>query len=179
MFNKLYFWINCKRLGPDIPLTHILLYSRRLGKWLCKKKFKHFGVNSEMRPFSYAVETNKISIGNNVVIRPDTRLFASPNGGDAVQIEIEDYVLIGSSVQIYVSDHKFLDISLPIFSQGHGTVKPVKLERGCWVGANSIILSGVTIGKNSVVAAGSIVTKDVPSFSVVAGNPAKIIKKIQ
>ena len=56
------------------------------------------------------------------------------------------------------------------------TKKFVKIEDDCWIAANSIILAGVTIGKGSVIAAGSVVTKDVPAYSVVAGVPAKIIK---
>ena len=52
----------------------------------------------------------------------------------------------------------------------------VKIENDCWIAANSIILAGVTVGRGSIVAAGSVVTKDVPPFSIVGGNPAKIIK---
>ena len=52
----------------------------------------------------------------------------------------------------------------------------VKIEDDCWIAANSVILSGVTVGKGSIVAAGAVVTKDVPPFSIVAGNPAQVIK---
>ncbi|MBQ0004011.1 MAG: hypothetical protein KBT21_10810 [Treponema sp.] len=56
--------------------------------------------------------------------------------------------------------------------------KPIKIEDDVWIGCNSIILRGITIGKASIVAAGSVVTKDVPPYTIVAGNPAKVIKKI-
>jgi acetyltransferase-like isoleucine patch superfamily enzyme len=57
-------------------------------------------------------------------------------------------------------------------------LKRIVLKRNCWIGANSVILSGVTVGVNSVVAAGSVVTKDVPDDTVVAGVPARVIKKV-
>ncbi len=57
-------------------------------------------------------------------------------------------------------------------------LKRIVLKRNCWIGANSIILPGVTVGENSLVAAGSVVTKDVPADSVVAGVPARVIKKV-
>ena len=57
-------------------------------------------------------------------------------------------------------------------------MKPVLIDKNAWLGANSTILPGVTVGKNAVIAAGAVVTKDVPANTVVAGVPAKIIKKI-
>jgi acetyltransferase-like isoleucine patch superfamily enzyme len=57
-------------------------------------------------------------------------------------------------------------------------LKRIVLKRNCWIGANSVILPGVTVGVNSVVAAGSVVTKDVPADTVVAGVPARVIKKV-
>ena len=95
-----------------------------------------------------------------------------------LHILIEDDVLIGYSVHIYVSNHKFFDITLPISKQGHSVVKPVILKKGCWIGANVTILPGVVVGENSVVGANSVVTKSISPFTVVAGNPAKIIKKL-
>ncbi|HAI40259.1 MAG TPA: acyltransferase, partial [Maribacter sp.] len=62
--------------------------------------------------------------------------------------------------------------------QGHFNAENTILKKGCWVGANAILLPGVTIGHNSIVGAGSIVTKDVPDNVVVAGNPAKVLKVI-
>ncbi|MGL5048160.1 MAG: DapH/DapD/GlmU-related protein, partial [Shewanella sp.] len=71
------------------------------------------------------------------------------------------------------------DPNQAIFFQGHKPVEPVLICRGAWIGANAIILPGVTIGANSVVGAGSVVTKDVPPYVVVAGLLAKIIKHIK
>ncbi|MDQ0969211.1 acetyltransferase-like isoleucine patch superfamily enzyme [Flavobacterium sp. W4I14] len=93
-------------------------------------------------------------------------------------ITIEDDVLIGCGVHIYVENHCFDDPNLPIIMQGHSQAKKVVLKKGCWIGANVIILPGVTIGESSVVGAGSVVTKSVPAHSVAVGNPAKVIKHL-
>lgn len=178
MFAKLRFFLQAKRLGPDLPLTHMMLHSKRLATWLCQRKFANFGEKSEFRAGAYAVNTHRIWLGKQVVIRPGTMLFASPLGDVEQQITIEDYVLIGSGVHIYVSNHTFSDPTVAIFFQGHADVQPVRLKLGCWIGANAIILPGVTIGKNAVVGAGSVVTRSVPDYAVVVGNPARVIRQL-
>ena len=172
----IWFW-KCDRLGPDIPITHFLLYFHKTGKWICKKKFKSFGKNSEFRPFAYANYPSKISIGNNVVIRPGSMLFADEfsNG----EIIIEDDIGIGPGVHFYVNNHRYDNTNIPIKYQGYYPSKRIKICKGSWIGANSVILLGVKVGPNSVVGAGSVVTKDVEPFTVVAGNPAVVIKKLK
>lgn len=176
MLKKIRFYFFSKRIGPDMLFTHWMLHSTRLGRILCRAKFRNFGENSYVRPHVTCVSTEKISIGNNVTLRPFTMLFAE--GFDKINIEIYDNVLIGSGVHIYVANHEFRDVGKLIIDQGHSISKKVVVKEGAWLGANAIILPGVTIGRNSVVGAGSIVTKDVPDYTVVAGNPAKIIKRL-
>jgi maltose O-acetyltransferase len=94
---------------------------------------------------------------------------------DANRITIGDHVMIGPSVQIAAACHP---LEADKRRQGNEFSKPVIIEDDVWIGAAAIILPGVTIGKGSVIGAGSVVTKDVPSGVVVAGNPAKIIKKL-
>lgn len=162
------------RLGPDMLGTYFLFFLPSMQRKICKEKFLFFGENAEFRMGAYAVQCSNIKIGKNVVIRPNCVLMASQ---DSV-IDIENDVLVGSGVHIYVSNHRFDDVSLPIYHQGHSPSEAVKIKEGSWIGAGAIILPGVTIGKNSVVGAGSIVTKNVEDFTVVAGNPAKLIKRI-
>jgi acetyltransferase-like isoleucine patch superfamily enzyme len=170
---KRLIWLwTCDRLGPDIPLTHALLYFKRSMRWICRKKFRHFGESSEFRPFAYAIQPSKISIGDNVIIRPGSMLFAEDG-----EIEIEDDAAIGAGVHFYVNNHRFDRIDIPIKYQGYSASKLLRVCRGAWIGANAILLSGVTIGQNAVVGAGSIVTSDVPPFTVVAGNPARVIQR--
>ena len=83
--------------------------------------------------------------------------------------------MMSPRVSIYSENHNFSETTKPMIEQGV-TRSFVKIEDDCWLAANSVILAGVTVGKGSVVAAGSIVTKDVPPYSIVAGNPARIIK---
>jgi acetyltransferase-like isoleucine patch superfamily enzyme len=73
-------------------------------------------------------------------------------------------------------NHNYEDIALPISDQGV-TTSPITIEDETWLGANCVVLPGVTIGKHCVIAAGSIVTKDIPPYSVAAGNPARVLKQ--
>lgn len=83
---------------------------------LCEKKFKRFGENSEFRPGAYAEACSKIEIEKNVVIRPNTFLFADPTEGGG-GIVIEDNVLIGSGVHFYTNNHEFKDSKYTNYSR--------------------------------------------------------------
>jgi len=178
VYKRLKYWLAADRLGPDIPVTHWRLYIHSTMRTFCKSKFRHFGVGAEFRPGAYAIACSKISIGSRVIIRPGCMLFADPREGDGGTITLEDDVLIGSAVHIYVSNHDFRDPFTSIIDQGHCPPRSVVVRRGAWIGAGVIILPGVSIGRNSVIGAGAIVTRDVPSFSVAVGNPARVIKTL-
>ncbi len=183
-FNKLNdqlrFWRQADRLGPDFPLTHWRLFFKTTSRNLCVSKFYRFGEGAEFRPGAYAEACSKISIGENVIIRPGSFLFADPTSGGA-GIIIEDNVLLGSGVHIYTNNHEFSNPNVPIIEQGYPPTTEkniVVIRTGSWIGAGAIVLPGVEIGQNSIIGAGSVVTKSVPPRVVFAGNPAKIIKKI-
>ncbi len=107
-------------------------------------------------------------IGKNVFINFDC-VFLDLGG-----ITIEDNVLIAPKVSLLTEGH-------PVEPQNRQslTVAPIRVKKNVWIGANATILPGVTIGENAVVAAGSIVNKDVPDNTIVGGIPAKIIKTIE
>ncbi len=92
-------------------------------------------------------------------------------------VEIGNNVNLAQGITVTALNHNFSDTNKRIDEQGV-SANPVTIEDDVWVGANAVILPGVTIGEHCVVAAGAIVTKDVPPHSLVAGVPAKVIKKI-
>lgn len=92
-------------------------------------------------------------------------------------VTIGSHVNLAQGITITALNHNFSDAEKRIDEQGVNTT-PVVIEDDIWIGANAVILPGVTIGQHSVVAAGAIVTKDVPPHSLVAGVPAKVIKQI-
>jgi len=174
IYKKIKFSINADRIGPDVPFTHWMLHYKSTMNNLCKKKFLKFGQNSEFRAGAYAIYCSQISIGNNIIIRPNTVIMPD----EFARVYIKDNVMLGMGVHIYVNNHKFDNISKPIIEQGYYPSEDVIIKEGAWIGANSILLPGVIIGKNAVIGAGSVVTKNIPDFSVAVGNPARIIRKI-
>jgi acetyltransferase-like isoleucine patch superfamily enzyme len=93
-------------------------------------------------------------------------------------IKIEDNVTISSNSMIFAH----VNPSSSDFLKKHGyprTIKPVTIKNGAVVSVGCIVIAGVTIGKNSIVGAGSVVTHDVPDYCVVVGNPARVVKKIE
>jgi acetyltransferase-like isoleucine patch superfamily enzyme len=91
-------------------------------------------------------------------------------------IQIGNHVIIAQNVVMSGLNHGYEDIKTPIRMQPCTTAK-ISIGNDSWIGANAVITAGVTIGKHAVVAAGSVVTKSVPDYSIVAGNPARIIKQ--
>lgn len=106
------------------------------------------------------------------------------------RVEIDDYTIIADNVVITDNNNhpvspsyrkewavNYSDNNMSLWK--HSVSKPTIIERNVWIGANSRVCKGVRIGEGSIVAANSIVTKDVPPFSIVAGNPARIVKTLQ
>ncbi|MCJ8211837.1 acyltransferase [Mucilaginibacter sp. RS28] len=91
-------------------------------------------------------------------------------------VTIGNNVIFAQNIVASALNHVYTDINVPIVDQPVITA-PIIIEDDCWIAANAVITSGVTIGKHSVVAGGAVVTKSVPPYSVAAGNPAKIIKQ--
>lgn len=134
-------------------------------KELLDKLIPNKGENVDIRTPITGVNLGKVKIGNNVVVMNGSLMMAS--GG----ITIEDNTMLAANVQLISNNHD-LDERAII------TCLPIHIKKNCWIGAGATILRGVTIGDNSIVGAGSVVTKDVPDNVIAAGNPAKIIRKI-
>ena len=91
-------------------------------------------------------------------------------------IKIGNNVIFAQNIVASALNHEYRDPNLPIYKQPIIT-KEIIIEDDCWIAANAVITAGVTIGKHSVIAAGAVVTKDIPPYCVAVGNPAKILKK--
>ena len=172
-----------------------------VGKGVSVRYARHLSVGKDFIIEDYAevncmahqgiVAGNRVTIGKYAIIRP-VNAYCSEIGvglkignnssigpyayiGCSGYIEIGNNVIMSPRVSIYAENHLYERPDLPIMKQG---VKRefVIIEDDCWIAANTVILAGVTIGKGSVIAAGSVVTKSVPPNSVVAGVPARVIK---
>lgn len=94
---------------------------------------------------------------------------------DVAEVRIGDRVMFGPNVQIYATTHPLDPIER---ATGKEFCAAVTIGDDCWIGGSAVILAGVTIGKGSVIGAGSLVNKDIPEGVVAAGNPCRVIKKI-
>lgn len=163
------------------------------------KKYAKFGKGSVMQtPMLYDNNRNLISIGENTTILKGSRIQLYPHlVKETPHIVIGDNCYLGfnltllAGADIVIGNEVLFASNILISSENHGIdpeseipymdqpldVKPVTIEDGCWLGERVCVLPGVTIGKKSIVGAGSIVTKSVPPYSIVAGNPARVIKK--
>lgn len=111
-----------------------------------------------------------LTIGNNVDLAKGV-LISSAGG-----VEIGDRTLVGYYTQIFSTNHLIPNLKGRIFGSGHEK-KKVTIGKDVWIGANCIILPGINIQDGAIIAAGSVVTKDVSAYSIVGGNPAKFIRK--
>ncbi|HEX7853099.1 MAG TPA: sugar O-acetyltransferase [Sphingobium sp.] len=118
-------------------------------------------------PF-YTTGGEDIRVGRNVFINQNCTMY------DLGGIDIGDDVMIGPNVSIITSSHPLEPSQRRSVTIG----KPIVIGRNVWIAAGATIIGGVTIGENSVVAAGSVVTKDVPPNTLVGGNPARVIRSI-
>ena len=146
------------RLNHTMPMTEEydeLLY----------RLFPDMGTGSRINTPLTVVRAHNVKIEKNVIIMNGCLMMSA--GG----ITIDDEAQIAANVQLISNNHD-LENRMVI------TCKPVHICRRAWIGAGATILPGVTIGENSVVGAGSVVTRDVESNTIVAGNPARVIKKI-
>ncbi len=114
-------------------------------------------------------QKSNLVIGSNAYIGPDSYIHAG--GG----VEIGNGTIIGPKVKIWSVNHDYNTFEILPYTK---TIlkNPVQIGKGCWIGLDVKICPNVTIGDGVVIAMGSVVTKDIPSFSIVGGNPAKILK---
>lgn len=133
----------------------------------------------------YALFGGKVCIGNNCYIGAGTSLQAKES------IIIGDNAIISNGVLIVDNNNHPTDpdmrlrmsacedyMSDPLWTWEYAESKPIRIEENVWIGRNSSIMKGVTVGKGAIIAFGAVVTKDVPPYTIVAGNPAKVVKQL-
>ena len=125
--------------------------------------------NAWINPPFYCDYGFNIEVGRNLFINYNCTIL------DVAKVNIGDNVLIAPNVSIYTAGHP---LHADTRKTGYEYGIPVTIGDNVWIGGNRIIMPGVTVGCNSVIGAGSVVTKDVPDWTVVAGNPARVIRKI-
>lgn len=121
----------------------------------------------------HTIDQGEIRVGNG------TNLGRYTTIGARKKITIGDNVLVSFGSTLLDHDHKFRDLDLPPIKSGLTEGTEVIIEDDCFIGAHSFILKGVHLGRHCVVGANSVVTKSFPAFSIIAGNPARIIKSIK
>lgn len=131
--------------------------------------FGSMGSNIVIEPPFIADYGSNIHLGNDVFINFNCVIL------DCARIDIGSTVLFGPGVQIYAATHP---LDYQIRRTGLELTKPVQIGSDVWVGGGAIICPGVTIGSRTVIGAGSVVTKDLPSGVFAAGNPCKVIREI-
>jgi len=117
-------------------------------------------------------DTGRIAIGAGALLNLNVMVAA------VERTEIGDHCMLANGCLVTDGNHRFDDPERPVPWQGFTTKGPTILEDNVWLGANVVVTSGVRIGRRSVIGANSVVTEDVPPFSIAAGAPAKVLKQI-
>jgi galactoside O-acetyltransferase len=140
-----------------------------LRRWLYRALFSRGGEGILIYPRVYMIFTHRMSVGRRVAINVGTYIDA---GGE---LEIGDYVMIGPNCVLSTREHSSDASGIPMCYQPVRYGKIV-IGNDVWLGANVCIVRGVTIGDGAIVAAGSVITKDVPANAIVGGIPAKLLR---
>lgn len=155
-------------IGKHMPLSdsRISLGSKKVRAFCGKLILDHCGTNVNIEKGAHF--SQNVSLGNNSGIGVNAQI--------APGVTIGNDVMMGPECLIYTTNHGMNRTDIPMWRQESSEVSPVVIGDDVWIGARVIILPGVHIGTGSVIGAGSVVTHDVEPYSIVAGNPAKIIR---
>lgn len=137
-----------------------------------RKKFKYIGDN-----VSYKQMNSKFLFSKNITLEKNSKVLDYAMFDGVGGITIGACTIVAPECTILTSNHQYDENKIELLPFNNELVKKaVLVQEYCWVGRRVMIMPGVTIGKGSIVAAGSVVTKDIESYSIVGGNPAKLIK---
>jgi maltose O-acetyltransferase len=137
---------------------------------ILQRMLGRIGQDSIIEPPFYCVYGQHIHLGDHVYLNVLCTIL------DCNEVHIGHHAMIGPHVQIYTPAH---DLRAEARIQGWEVAKPIVIEDNVWIGGGAILLPGVTIGRNAVVGAGAVVSRDVPANTVVVGNPARVLREIE
>ena len=160
----LYYFIGKNLPGSDVFYS---FGSKKIRRFLVRRIFDSCGRDVNVEHNAFLSSGRGITIGDRSGIGLNARI-AGP-------LSIGDDVMMGPGVMIFTQNHRNDDLTVPMRLQTAPKEK-VTVGNDVWIGANAIILPGVTVGNGVIIGAGAIVTKDVPDYAVVGGNPARIIR---
>lgn len=161
----LYYFFASKLPGSPLPLSGL---GQKMRIFCAKRIFKKFGKDAKVNAGVYFGSGINVELGD----------YSSLNQGAWISNDtiIGNDVMMGPFVMILSGSHHFERTDISMREQGAPARRPVVVGDDVWIGARSIILPGVHVGSHTIIGAGSIVTKDVPEWGVVGGNPAKLIR---
>ncbi len=158
---------------PGWLIVQLRRASRALRMRLLRPLFRSYGHNVSFDPDGwYTYET--ISVGSDVFLGYRPLLMATGS-----HIRIGSKVMFGPYVSIIAGNHNTSEVETAMFDvkkKKIGDDVEINIEDDVWIGAHAVILNGVTVGRGAIVAAGAVVTKNVPAYAVVAGSPARVVK---
>jgi acetyltransferase-like isoleucine patch superfamily enzyme len=163
------------RTGADVARDAIaaafqLLVSQAVEHTGPRRRLRRLGSGCTIEKTVSFRSAEQIEIGNRVVIGPFSVIWASEHA----RLVIEDDVLLGPHVTLLTANHGIRAVDRPIRDQPQ-VEREIRIARGAWIGAQAVVLPGVTVGEGAVVAAGAVVNRDVRPFEIVGGVPARTI----
>ena len=166
------FWYSFyKLIARNLPGSNSLMgkVGKRFRYTACKKLFSYCGGNVNIEKGVRFALNSVIRIGDNSGIGVNALVLCS--------VTIGENVMMGQDVVIISSSHEFSNTEMPMIAQGFRADRTVEIGNDVWIGARAILLPGVMIGSGSIIGAGAVVSRDIPEWSVAAGNPARVVRR--
>lgn len=166
---KVFFWLLYYLIARHLPRSNVYYSfgSKKIRAFLLKRLFKKFGRDINIEPKVIFYNISESEIGDHSGIGMYSLVGT---------IKIAKDVMIGEQLIAITQNHEFSDINVPMRLQGFKNCEPITIEDDVWIGSRVTILPGVKVGKGAIIGAGAVVTKDVLPYTIVGGNPAKLIK---